>query len=58
MSQLDKIYPTNDCSICILAPKLVEVARNPNIEIITNCEVKKVTGEPENFLITFIMNLN
>ena len=51
MAQLDKTYPTNDCSICILAPKIVEVARDPNIKIITNSEVKKVTGDPGNFQI-------
>ena len=33
MAQLDKTFPTNDCSLCILAPKMVEVYRNPNIEL-------------------------
>jgi heterodisulfide reductase subunit A len=33
MSQLDKTFPTNDCAMCILSPKLVETARHPNIEI-------------------------
>ncbi|KPJ72388.1 hypothetical protein AMJ52_06455, partial [candidate division TA06 bacterium DG_78] len=36
MAQLDKTFPTNDCSMCILAPKLVTVARHPNISIMTN----------------------
>ena len=36
MAQLDKTFPTNDCSMCILSPKLVEVARHPNIELLTN----------------------
>jgi len=49
MAQLDKTFPTNDCSLCILAPKMVEVFRNPNIELMTYHEVKKVTGEPGNF---------
>ncbi|MDL5503960.1 MAG: FAD-dependent oxidoreductase, partial [Candidatus Methanoperedens sp.] len=31
MSQLDKTFPTNDCAMCILSPKLVETARHPNI---------------------------
>ena len=33
MSQLDKTFPTNDCAMCILSPKLVETARHPNIEL-------------------------
>ncbi|MGB5911660.1 MAG: CoB--CoM heterodisulfide reductase iron-sulfur subunit A family protein [Promethearchaeia archaeon] len=49
MAQLDKTFPTNDCSLCILAPKMVEVFRNPNIELLTYHEVKKVSGEPGNF---------
>jgi NADH:ubiquinone oxidoreductase subunit E len=52
MAQLDKTFPTNDCSMCILAPKLVSVARHPNITIITNAELEKVTGEAGNFLVT------
>jgi heterodisulfide reductase subunit A len=42
MAQLDKTFPTNDCSICIEAPKMAEVARHPNIILLTNSEVKKV----------------
>jgi len=52
MAQLDKTFPTNDCSMCILAPKLVSVARHPNIQIITNAEVEKLSGEAGNFLVT------
>ena len=54
MSQLDKTFPTNDCSLCILAPKMVEVFRNPNIELMTYHEVKKVEGEPGNFKVTVL----
>ncbi|MHA1488202.1 MAG: FAD-dependent oxidoreductase [Promethearchaeota archaeon] len=54
MSQLDKTFPTNDCSLCILAPKMVEVFRNPNIELMTYHEVKKVSGKPGNFNITIL----
>ena len=39
MSQLDKTFPTNDCSMCIVSPKLVEVARHIDIETITNSEL-------------------
>lgn len=52
MAQLDKTFPTNDCSMCILAPKLVAVARHPSIEIITNAELEEVSGEAGNFLVS------
>ncbi len=42
MAQLDKTFPTLDCSICILAPKMVECARHPRIELLTYSEVKRV----------------
>jgi heterodisulfide reductase subunit A-like polyferredoxin len=45
MAQLDKTFPTNDCSMCILSPKLVECGRHPNIELHTCAELEKVTGE-------------
>jgi NADH:ubiquinone oxidoreductase subunit E len=52
MAQLDKTFPTNDCSMCILAPKLVSVARHPNITIISNSELCELSGEPGHFLVT------
>jgi len=42
MAQLDKTFPTLDCSICILAPKMVEVSRHPNIRLISYAEIKRV----------------
>ena len=36
MAQLDKTFPTNDCSMCIVSPKLVEVGRHSNIELLTS----------------------
>jgi len=39
MAQLDKTFPTNDCSLCILSPKLVDCSRHPNIELLTMAEV-------------------
>lgn len=51
MAQLDKTFPTNDCSMCILAPKLVDAGRNPNIEIITMADVDKIEGEPGMFKV-------
>jgi heterodisulfide reductase subunit A len=40
----DKTFPTLDCSICILGPKMVEVDQHPNIELLTYSEVKRVEG--------------
>ena len=45
MAQLDKTFPTNDCSMCIESPKFIECDRHPNIEILTYTEVDKVEGE-------------
>ncbi|MBW2143010.1 MAG: CoB--CoM heterodisulfide reductase iron-sulfur subunit A family protein [Deltaproteobacteria bacterium] len=52
MPQLDKTFPTNDCSMCILSPKLVECGRHHNIEVITNSSVNEITGAPGNFQVT------
>lgn len=49
MSQLDKTFPTLDCSACILTPKMVEAASHPKIKIKTYSEVEKVTGSVGNF---------
>lgn len=49
MSQLDKTFPTNDCSMCILSPKFIECATNPNISIITKARIDRVEGEAGNF---------
>src|SRR4030066_1782616 len=52
MAQLDKTFPTNDCSMCIMSPKLVECGRHLNIRIIANAEVDGVEGEPGRFSVT------
>jgi heterodisulfide reductase subunit A-like polyferredoxin len=52
MAQLDKTFPTNDCAMCIMAPKLVETGRHRNIELITNSVVEDVKGEAGNFKVT------
>jgi len=49
MAQLDKTFPTNDCAMCTISPKLVETGRHPNIEIMTNTEVLDVRGYAGNF---------
>jgi heterodisulfide reductase subunit A2 len=51
MARLDKTFPTNDCSICIEAPKMFDVNNNENIEILTNTEVKKVKKKESGFQI-------
>ena len=52
MAQLDKTFPTNDCSMCTLAPKLVEAGRHLNIEIVTNSELVGLDGQPGDFSAT------
>ncbi len=52
MAQLDKTFPTNDCAMCIMAPKLVGTGRHHNIQIISNSEIEKVEGEAGNFTVT------
>jgi len=52
MSQLDKTFPTNDCAMCTQAPRLVEIGRHKDIELLTMSEVERVEGEPGNFRIT------
>jgi len=49
MGQLDKTFPTNDCSMCILSPKLVEVGSNENIELYMLTDVLGVEGESGRF---------
>ena len=51
MAQLDKTFPTNDCSMCIESPKFIECDRHPNIEILTYTEVDSVEGEAGDFTI-------
>lgn len=51
MSQLDKTFPTLDCSACILTPKMVEAAAHENITIHTYSEVERVSGFVGNFTV-------
>ena len=44
MARLDKTFPTNDCTMWVISPKLVEVGRHMNIELMTNSEVESVEG--------------
>ena len=52
MAQLDKTFPTNDCAMCTISPKLVETGRHLNIDVLVDTEVLKVAGEPGAFDVT------
>jgi len=52
MAQLDKTFPTNDCAMCIMSPKLVEVGRHLNIDLLNCAEVEAISGEPGNLTVT------
>jgi heterodisulfide reductase subunit A-like polyferredoxin len=52
MAQLDKTFPTNDCSMCTISPRLVEVGRHLNIELSTDSEIVDLEGEAGNFTAT------
>jgi heterodisulfide reductase subunit A len=56
MAQLDKTFPTNDCSMCILSPKLVATGRHPNITILTNADITGLCGEAGNFEVKIRRN--
>ena len=54
MARLDKTFPTNDCSICIESPLMYEVDNHPNIEILTNTEIRRVKKENGTFKVRLV----
>jgi heterodisulfide reductase subunit A-like polyferredoxin len=56
MAQLDKTFPTNDCAMCIMSPKLVEVGRHLNIELLNCAEVEAIRGDPGDLTVTVRQN--
>ena len=54
MAQLDKTFPTNDCAMCIVSPKLVAAGRHHNIDIIANARITECTGEAGNFNVKLL----
>ncbi len=52
MAQLDKTFPTNDCAMCVISPKLVGAGRHLNIDLITNGELMGIEGEAGNFTVS------
>lgn len=51
MSQLDKTFPTNDCAMCTLAPRMVECGNHINVEKLTYSEVESIEGNPGSFKV-------
>jgi len=51
MAQLDKTFPTMDCSICVLGPKMMDVGRHPRIHLMTYSEVEEISGYVGNFKV-------
>jgi len=54
MAQLDKTCPTNDCAMCTMAPRLVEIGRHKDIEIITLADIERIRGNAGNFEVDLI----
>lgn len=54
MARLDKTFPTNDCSMCTMSPRLVECGRHDNIEVLTYAELGGLAGEPGDFTATVV----
>ncbi|MGP8330906.1 MAG: CoB-CoM heterodisulfide reductase HdrA2 [Methanosarcinaceae archaeon] len=54
MALLNEVFPTNDCSICVLAPKMTDVQNHPDIDLFTFSEITKITGSVGNFQINGI----
>jgi len=52
MAQLDKTFPTNDCAMCTMAPRLVEIGRHKDIQILSLSDVERIEGQPGNFTVT------
>nr|MDO8097853.1 CoB--CoM heterodisulfide reductase iron-sulfur subunit A family protein [Candidatus Njordarchaeota archaeon] len=55
MAQLDKTFPTLDCSACILTPKMVEVSRHPNVALLAYSEVTSIAGKAGDFVVKLVM---
>ncbi|MBI2958103.1 MAG: FAD-dependent oxidoreductase, partial [Chloroflexi bacterium] len=54
MAQLDKTFPTNDCAMCTISPKLVECGRHKDIKIISNAELLRLEGQSGRFEATVL----
>lgn len=52
MAKLDKTFPTNDCSMCTIAPRLIGTAQHPNLQLLPYTELESVSGQPGHFTVT------
>ena len=55
MAKLTKVFPTLDCAQCILTPRMAEVGRNPNVDLLSYAEIKEVSGRPGNYDVKVFM---
>jgi len=55
MAKLTKVFPTLDCAQCILTPRMAEVGRNPNINLLTYSEIQEISGRPGNYDVKVFM---
>jgi heterodisulfide reductase subunit A len=55
MAKLTKVFPTLDCAQCILTPRMAEVGRNTNVNLLTYAEVQEVSGRPGNYAVKVFM---
>lgn len=55
MAKLTKVFPTLDCAQCILTPRMAELGRNPNVNLLTYAEVQDITGRPGNYKVRIFM---
>ncbi|MDA0524437.1 CoB-CoM heterodisulfide reductase HdrA2 [Methanococcoides alaskense] len=56
MALLNEVFPTNDCSICVLAPKMTDVQNHPNIDLFTYSDIKDISGSVGNFTVKGVQN--
>jgi len=55
MAKLTKVFPTLDCAQCILTPRMAEVGRNRNVNLLTYAEVRGISGRPGNYEVEVFM---
>ena len=51
MAQIDKIFPSNECSTCTILPKMLELTSDPNVTIVSFADVESIEGEPGDFKV-------
>ncbi|GAG74247.1 unnamed protein product [marine sediment metagenome] len=56
MAQIDKMFPSNECSTCTILPRMLELTSNPNITIVTFAEVKSIDGKAGDFRVKVVKN--